>query len=109
MKYRQLGNSNLNVSTITFGAWAIGGWMWGGTERKEAVEAILASYDSGARPDQIGSARAPSFRFDAFSAREAYSPGGKLLVNLSWSEFARGESALEQYRNRWNCLAIPSR
>ncbi len=32
MKYRKLGNSDLQVSTITFGSWAIGGWMWGGTE-----------------------------------------------------------------------------
>jgi aryl-alcohol dehydrogenase-like predicted oxidoreductase len=47
MKYRELGDSNLKVSTITFGAWAIGGWMWGGTERKDALEAILASYDYG--------------------------------------------------------------
>ena len=47
MKCRQLGNTDLRVSTITFGAWAIGGWMWGGTERKDALEAILASYDYG--------------------------------------------------------------
>ena len=47
MKYRQLGNTDLKVSTITFGAWAIGGWMWGGAERKDALEAIVASYDNG--------------------------------------------------------------
>jgi len=47
MEYRQLGNTDLKVSMITFGAWAIGGWMWGGAERKDALEAILASYDHG--------------------------------------------------------------
>src|ERR1044072_7480835 len=47
MEYRQLGESNLKVSAITFGAWAIGGWMWGGSERKDAVEAIKASVDHG--------------------------------------------------------------
>lgn len=47
MEFRQLGNTDLKVSAITFGAWAIGGWMWGGAERKDALEAILASYDQG--------------------------------------------------------------
>src|SRR5665647_1540966 len=47
MKYRKLGKTDLNISVVTFGAWAAGGWMWGGTERKDAVEAIRASYDLG--------------------------------------------------------------
>ncbi len=47
MKYRTLGNTDLELSVITFGAWAAGGWMWGGADRKQAVEAILASYDEG--------------------------------------------------------------
>jgi aryl-alcohol dehydrogenase-like predicted oxidoreductase len=47
MEYRQLGNSDLKVSVITFGAWAAGGWMWGKTERKDAIEAIHVSYDLG--------------------------------------------------------------
>ncbi|RAV30339.1 aldo/keto reductase [Sinomicrobium soli] len=47
MKYRTLGDTELKLSVITFGAWAAGGWMWGGTERKEAVNAIKASYDAG--------------------------------------------------------------
>lgn len=47
MEYRQLGKSKLEVSAITFGAWAIGGWMWGGAERKDAREAIRASIDQG--------------------------------------------------------------
>ncbi|MBN9380812.1 MAG: aldo/keto reductase [Chitinophagaceae bacterium] len=47
MEYRELGESGLSASVITFGAWAIGGWMWGGSERKDAVEAIRASYDQG--------------------------------------------------------------
>src|SRR5882757_77743 len=47
MEYRELGESGVSVSAITFGAWAIGGWMWGGTERTDAVAAIKASYDEG--------------------------------------------------------------
>jgi aryl-alcohol dehydrogenase-like predicted oxidoreductase len=48
MEFRRLGNSNLQVSSIIFGAWAIGGWMWGGAEEKDAIEAIHASIDGGA-------------------------------------------------------------
>jgi len=47
MLYRKLGKSNLEVSAITFGAWAAGGWMWGSTDRNDAIEAIRASYDVG--------------------------------------------------------------
>ncbi len=47
MEYRQLGESYLSASAITFGALAIGGWMWGGAERSDAVAAIRASYDHG--------------------------------------------------------------
>ena len=47
MIYRKLGKTDLELSVITFGAWAAGGWMWGSTDRKQAVEAIKASYDQG--------------------------------------------------------------
>lgn len=47
MQYRKLGDSDLNVSVITFGAWAAGGWMWGKTERSQAVDAIRSAYDQG--------------------------------------------------------------
>jgi len=47
MEYRQIGETDLKCSVITFGAWAIGGWKWGGTDRGEAVRAIKASYDVG--------------------------------------------------------------
>lgn len=47
METRKLGRSDVKVTVITFGAWAIGGWMWGGADRKEAVEAIKASLDHG--------------------------------------------------------------
>jgi len=47
MQYRTLTGTELDLSVITFGAWAAGGWMWGGTEQSDAVEAIRASYDLG--------------------------------------------------------------
>lgn len=47
MEYRKLGDSDLELSVITFGAWAAGGWMWGGVEQNKSVEAIQAAYDLG--------------------------------------------------------------
>lgn len=47
MKLRKLGNSEVEVTPLAFGAWAIGGWQWGGTEEKAALRAIRASFDLG--------------------------------------------------------------
>ena len=47
MEYQKLGDAAVSVSRITFGSWAAGGWMWGGTEQNDAVGAIHASYDLG--------------------------------------------------------------
>jgi aryl-alcohol dehydrogenase-like predicted oxidoreductase len=47
MEYRQIGETDLKCSVITFGAWAIGGWRWGGTDRNESIKAIKAAYAEG--------------------------------------------------------------
>ena len=47
MEKRQLGKSEVEVTPIVFGAWAIGGWMWGGTDDDDAMEAMKAAYDAG--------------------------------------------------------------
>jgi len=47
MEKRRLGRSELYVSSIAFGAWAIGGWMWGGSDRKDAIDAIEVCLDHG--------------------------------------------------------------
>ena len=47
MEQRQLGASSVYVSPIILGTWAIGGWMWGGTDEAAAIRAIHASIDAG--------------------------------------------------------------
>jgi aryl-alcohol dehydrogenase-like predicted oxidoreductase len=47
MQYRKLGNSDLNVPVISFGAWAAGGWMWGGPDDDNAVRAMDTAIDLG--------------------------------------------------------------
>src|SRR5680860_837538 len=47
MRYVYLGNSSIKVSVIGFGAWAIGGKWWGGTDEKNSIRAISASLSTG--------------------------------------------------------------
>lgn len=47
MEFRKLGDTSLELSAITYGSFAIGGTMWGGTEENEAQNAIRASIDYG--------------------------------------------------------------
>jgi aryl-alcohol dehydrogenase-like predicted oxidoreductase len=47
MIYNELGQSGIKLSAITFGAWAIGGFMWGGSDEKKGIDAIKKGYDLG--------------------------------------------------------------
>lgn len=47
MEYRNIGNTDLKLSAITFGSWVAGSWMWGKTDRNDAISAIRAAYDLG--------------------------------------------------------------
>lgn len=47
MEKRRLGDSGLQVSKVAFGAWAIGGWQWGGSDDDAAVAALRAGLDAG--------------------------------------------------------------
>ncbi len=44
---RKLGGSDVMVTPVIFGAWAVGGWMWGGADEAESIRAIQASIDHG--------------------------------------------------------------
>jgi aryl-alcohol dehydrogenase-like predicted oxidoreductase len=46
MQYRPLGRTDMTVSAISFGAWAIGG-TWGPVEDEESMRALHAAVDAG--------------------------------------------------------------
>lgn len=46
MNYRQLGNTDMKVSELSFGTWAIGG-AWGKTDDREALRALAYAMDRG--------------------------------------------------------------
>ncbi len=47
MKYRTLGRTNLEISEIGFGAWAIGESMWGTQDDNESLKALHKAIDNG--------------------------------------------------------------
>ncbi|MBI1292383.1 aldo/keto reductase [bacterium] len=44
---REIGSSGIRASAVGLGTWAIGGWMWGGTDEAKSIAAIQASIDDG--------------------------------------------------------------
>jgi aryl-alcohol dehydrogenase-like predicted oxidoreductase len=48
MQRRELGACGIDVPVVIFGAWAVGGWSWGGADDERSVQAIQASIDAGA-------------------------------------------------------------
>ncbi|OGI19510.1 MAG: hypothetical protein A3B68_04285 [Candidatus Melainabacteria bacterium RIFCSPHIGHO2_02_FULL_34_12] len=47
MQYRTLGKTGLKVSAIGFGAWAIGGNMWGPQDDNDSIKALNKAIDLG--------------------------------------------------------------
>lgn len=47
MKLRRLGTSDVEVTPVALGAWAIGGWLWGGTDDEAAVAGVQKAIDLG--------------------------------------------------------------
>ena len=47
MEFIPLADTGIQASRIALGTWAIGGWMWGGTEESDAIRTIQAALDRG--------------------------------------------------------------
>lgn len=47
MRYKQFGNTDMNVSALTVGTWAIGGANWGDVDKEDSIRAIHAMLDNG--------------------------------------------------------------
>ncbi len=47
MEFTKIQNINIKVSRVGLGTWAMGGWMWGGTDEKEAIATIHRALDLG--------------------------------------------------------------
>ncbi len=47
MESATIAGTDLKISRIGLGTWAIGGWMWGGTDEIEAMRTIRSAVDRG--------------------------------------------------------------
>jgi aryl-alcohol dehydrogenase-like predicted oxidoreductase len=47
MERSAIAGTSLKVSRVAIGTWAIGGWMWGGTDEAESISTIRAALDHG--------------------------------------------------------------
>ena len=50
MEFVEISATSLKVSRIALGTWAMGGWMWGGTDQRESIATIHAALDDGINP-----------------------------------------------------------
>src|SRR5437016_11150710 len=47
MEFATIPETPLRMSRVALGTWAIGGWMWGGTDETESIATIRAAVDRG--------------------------------------------------------------
>jgi aryl-alcohol dehydrogenase-like predicted oxidoreductase len=47
MEFVTISGTSLKASRIGLGTWAMGGWMWGGSDEEESVRTIRAALDKG--------------------------------------------------------------
>ena len=47
MRYKHVGNADIDISALAVGTWAIGGQQWGDVNEKDSIDAIRAMIDGG--------------------------------------------------------------
>jgi len=111
MEKVKLGGSELKISPITFGAWAIGGWMWGGTDDRLALEALKAGFDKGVTSIDtapvygLGHSEKVVGEFAKETGRQSI----EILTKFGWNwEMPKGEVLMKGSRPGGNEIAIYS-
>src|SRR5258708_12290026 len=55
METIQLGNTDIVASRIGLGTWAMGGWMWGGSDEQQAIATIHDAIDRDRKSTRLNS------------------------------------------------------
>lgn len=91
MEYITLPGTDIKVSRVVLGSWAIGGWMWGGTDEDASIRTIHAALDKGVNMVDT----APVYGFGTSErivgkALQSYSQSEDIMVStkvaLDWTE-----------------------
>ena len=91
MEFVTIPGTSLKVSRIGLGTWAIGGWMWGGTDDAQSIRAIQVALDQGV--NLIDTAPVYGFGHSEEIVGRALSAGGRrertviaTKVALDWKD-----------------------
>ena len=47
MEFTRISGTDIESSRIGLGCWAIGGWLWGGSEERESIDTIISALERG--------------------------------------------------------------
>lgn len=47
MRMNPIGQSGIRGSVVALGTWVMGGWMWGGADESDSIDAVHAALDAG--------------------------------------------------------------
>ncbi len=47
MEFIKIAGSDIKASRIGLGTWAMGGWLWGGSDKKKCVKTLYKAFDEG--------------------------------------------------------------
>jgi aryl-alcohol dehydrogenase-like predicted oxidoreductase len=91
MEYAAVPGTELRISRVGLGTWAIGGWMWGGTDEAAAIATLRAAVDHGIT--LIDTAPAYGFGRSEEIVGKAFAEGGRrgqvvlaTKVGLGWRD-----------------------
>lgn len=109
MKLRQLGNSELQISPVIVGTWALGGWLWGGTGKNHPLEAIKTALDAGVNCIDT----APVYGFglsEELVGKAIKNDRSKVIVatkcGLVWDARSGGEKFFDTKDNSGNAVEV---
>ena len=98
METIEIGGPDMAASRVALGTWAIGGWMWGGSDERSAIRTIQAAIDHGI--NLIDTAPAYGFGLAEEIVGRALAPNGRrkgILIatkcGLEWHNGKVGRNA----------------